>query len=203
MKIEVEIIEPMLGTLSGQKDIAKKYILSKNPNPTGDEEEAVDNIDEELTNSSTLFPSDENGRFLWDYQIKGFFKDAMQALITSGQWTAEEIKRVGLTKYAYKRTIDQHLFIKPRKIYLRLSGEPFFVERPLRGETMRGERIALARSEAVPAGTKFEFDIILMNDKMLPYIQECLDYGQLRGIGQWRNSGMGRFVWTPQGNPKE
>ena len=24
---------------------------------------------------------------------------------------------------------------------------------------------------------------------------ELLDYGAMRGIGQWRNSGKGRFVW--------
>lgn len=26
-------------------------------------------------------------------------------------------------------------------------------------------------------------------------IREWLDYGKLRGIGQWRNSGKGRFEW--------
>ena len=24
---------------------------------------------------------------------------------------------------------------------------------------------------------------------------ECLDYGKLRGIGQWRNSGKGRYTY--------
>jgi hypothetical protein len=24
---------------------------------------------------------------------------------------------------------------------------------------------------------------------------ECLDYGELRGLGQWRNSGCGRILW--------
>jgi len=191
MKVKITLIEPMLGTLAGQKEIAKKFILSKNPEGlAGDEEKVLENADEELANCSTFFPSDENGKFLWDYQIKGFFKDSMLALITCGQWTAGEMKKVGLTKYTYKRTIDQHLFIKPRKIYLAINGEPYYVERPLRAETMRGERVALARSEAVPAGTKFEFDIVLMNSDLMSYIKECLDYGQYRGIGQWRNSGM-------------
>ena len=27
------------------------------------------------------------------------------------------------------------------------------------------------------------------------YVREWLDYGRLNGIGQWRNSGKGRFVW--------
>jgi hypothetical protein len=27
-------------------------------------------------------------------------------------------------------------------------------------------------------------------------IREWLDYGKLRGLGQWRNSGKGRFSWV-------
>ena len=26
-------------------------------------------------------------------------------------------------------------------------------------------------------------------------VREWLDYGKLRGLGQWRNSGKGRFEW--------
>ena len=26
-------------------------------------------------------------------------------------------------------------------------------------------------------------------------VKECLDYGQLRGMGEWRNAGWGRFTW--------
>jgi hypothetical protein len=29
----------------------------------------------------------------------------------------------------------------------------------------------------------------------VPYVEEWLDYGCLRGLGQWRNSGKGRFFW--------
>ena len=30
-------------------------------------------------------------------------------------------------------------------------------------------------------------------------VREWLDYGQLRGLGQWRNSGKGRFTWEELG----
>ena len=60
---------------------------------------------------------------------------------------------------------------------------------------MRGERIALARSEAAPAGTKFEATIEVLNRKLEPFLPRWLDYGRLRGIGQWRNSGAGAFEW--------
>lgn len=26
-------------------------------------------------------------------------------------------------------------------------------------------------------------------------VVECLNYGRLRGLGQWRNSGKGRYLW--------
>ena len=59
----------------------------------------------------------------------------------------------------------------------------------------QGDRVALAHSEAAPAGTTIEFEIQAMTKDMLDLARECLDYGKLRGIGQWRNSGKGRLVW--------
>jgi len=58
----------------------------------------------------------------------------------------------------------------------------------------QGERIALARSETCPAGTQMWFTVTCLWDyeKLLT---EWLDYGRLRGLGQWRNSGKGRFTY--------
>lgn len=61
---------------------------------------------------------------------------------------------------------------------------------------LQGERVALAMSEQIPAGATAEFDIEVMNDEHLPAVLEWLDYGSKRGIGQWRNSGKGRFTYT-------
>lgn len=36
---------------------------------------------------------------------------------------------------------------------------------------------------------------VSMNPKDAETVREWLDYGQLRGLFQWRNSGKGRFVW--------
>lgn len=54
---------------------------------------------------------------------------------------------------------------------------------------------ALAHSETVPAGATVEFTIVILKDDMETAVREWLDYGRLRGIGQWRNSGKGRFEW--------
>jgi hypothetical protein len=59
---------------------------------------------------------------------------------------------------------------------------------------MQGPRVSLCRSETLPAGTQFTFSIRLLSDSLLPLVLEWLAYGELRGLGQWRNSGKGRFT---------
>ena len=203
VKAKLIFTEPVLGTLAGEKEVAKEFIASKHPQgEQADEVEVIENIEETLEKSSTIFPRDENGNpFVWDYQIKGFFKDACLAMISTGTLTQEALKKVGLTKYMHKRTIDQLVFPKPRKILFQLPDgiDPAkleFCERPLRAQTMKGERIALARSEMIPAGTIIEFEVLLLNKNLEDFIKQWLTYGQLRGLGQWRNSGMGRFDWS-------
>jgi hypothetical protein len=68
-------------------------------------------------------------------------------------------------------------------------------ERPLRAQTAQGERVALANSETVPEGSYIDVEIECMTDAMYDLAVECLDYGKRRGIGQWRNSGKGRFTY--------
>jgi hypothetical protein len=68
-------------------------------------------------------------------------------------------------------------------------------QRPLRASTAQGERIALSHSEAAPAGTFVELEIQCLTKDMFDLAEECLEYGKLRGIGQWRNSGKGRFTY--------
>ena len=196
MKIRMTFTEPVLGTLSGNKEIAEEFIISKHPDGHCEEEsEAVP--EEALEKASTGFSRTDGKPHLWNYQIEGFFKEACAAMVHMGAITKEELKRVRLTEYLYKKTIDEAIFVSPRKIFLDLPNgdELAFCERPLRGQTMRGERIALARSEMAPAGTTIEVEIATLNPKLTDFVKRWLDYGSLKGIGQWRNSGMGRFSW--------
>jgi len=210
MKYKLTFTEPLLGTLSGNKDIAEEFINSKHPDGHS-EEESEAHPDEELEKSSTIFARDGERLMLWDYQIKGFFKEACEQMINSGTMTKEELKGPRLTQYLYKKTIDKQIFVFPRKIYLNLpEGEiPTFIapgmsedgktcQRPLRGETMRGQRICLARSESVPPGTTLEISVTCLNDKLEKYLTRWLTYGALLGLGQWRSSGMGRFDFTSE-----
>ena len=97
---------------------------------------------------------------------------------------------------AYKKIIDGLIFVEPRCIPIRVNGEIGECQRPLRAQTAQGERVSLAMSEEIPAGSSIEFEITLFDEKAhKDAVLEWLDYGRLRGIGQWRNSGKGRFSY--------
>ena len=60
-------------------------------------------------------------------------------------------------------------------------------------DTAQGPRVALVRSESAPAGTTIELDVRILSSELKNYVLTWFAYGQLRGTGQWRNSGKGRF----------
>lgn len=198
MKVRVILNEEMLGMSPANKDIYREFIASKSPDATTMEEEVeaigVDAVEEK---GITVFPRDEDGDpFLWDYQIKGFFKDSMQMLIKAGKAGYEGGKHCAQLK-AYKKLIDGNLFIYPRKIKIKIpEGEQMgYCSRSLRAQTMQGERTSVAKSETVPAGSQMEFEVVLLGSTLEKPVKECLNYGEYRGLGQWRNSGKGVFSW--------
>lgn len=187
LKVKLEFTEPLLGTLPGDEKIAEDYVTGKHPD--GVQEDEQKSLTEEMKKSTSYFgrnPKDKPA--LWDYQIKGFFKDACSMMRRVTQ--VDELK-------AHKKIIDGLVFVFPRQIELQLpsKGELTFMERPLRISTPKGERTALARSEMAPIGTKIQIEILLLKPDLKKYVINWLDYGILRGLGQWRNSGMGRFKW--------
>ncbi len=200
MKVELEFTEPLLGTLPGDEKLAKEYVMSKHPDGVQEDEQQTlsdqESLTEDIKKSSSYFARNSEGHpILWDYQIKGFFKDAcsMMRRVTK----IDELK-------AHKKIIDGLIFVTPRQIELELPARKSaadvgkslsFCERPLRISTPKGERTALARSETAPPGTKIRIEILLLKPDLKKYVINWLDYGILRGLGQWRNSGMGRFKW--------
>ena len=125
---------------------------------------------------------------LYDYQIKGFFKDAQKAI---NRIPKRELQ-------AYRQKIDGLVFVFPRQIPLVLpTGESLtFRERPLRASTPKGDRIALARSEQAPVGTTVEFEVLMLAPVTLRRrVKEWFNYAVYRGLGQWRNASFGRFTW--------
>lgn len=190
MKVELTFTENVLGTASGNPELHSEFIASKAPDAqTREEEIAALGVEEVEKKDMTVFPRMEDGTpFLYDYQIKGFFKHACGMLRNVPKTESSEIK-------AYKKFIDGLVFVNERRIPLVFDGEIGNLQRPLRAQTAQGERIALANSETCPAGTKITFTVSVLKDELLAPVMEWLDYGRLNGIGQWHNSGAGRFTW--------
>jgi len=179
--------EPILGTAPLNKDLYAEYIASRvNDVDVLDE---IDSVPDAIEKGTTGFHRDAAGApILYDYVIKGFFKDA-----------AGMLRRVDGTKSSkltsYKKVIDGLVFARPRTIPIVTTEEVGILERPLRAQTAQGERVALSRSEMIAAGATITFTLDLLSDKLEPAVREWLDYGANRGLGQWRNGGYGTFTY--------
>lgn len=160
----------------------------------------------------------ENQRpIVYSYVLRGFMKDTCGALGRVPGTLSSGLK-------AYKKVIDGLVFADPDELVFDLTEvdekskeyERFnlrtiavtghtlrYFTRPLRTMTMQGERVALACSETIPPGAVLRTNIILPNKSYLPLLREWLDRGELRGLGQWRNGGFGKFTYTIKDLPFE
>lgn len=185
--LEVVFITPVLGA-QPQKDVASEYTGGKFKEENGtlpDDELAT--LSETLEKGTTAFHKVEGNPVFFDYQVKGFLKEAGK--IFNG---LDSVK-------ALRSKIDNLVFIKPRIIPIQIpAGRVIeFLERPLRAETAQGPRVALARSEMLPEGTRFNCILeVYYGPVTFSLLYELLTYGSNKGIGQWRNGGYGRFEFT-------
>lgn len=196
MKVKITLIEEVLGSSPNNEEILATYIASKAPTDELTSEE-INNIKaQNAEDRITIFPRQADGTpFIYDYQIKGMLKDSCKALAAAGKAGYPGGKACAGLK-AYKKLIDGLIFVSPREIPYNMNGMRMdYCERPLRASTPQGERVSIAKSETVPAGSTIEFEITCLDPKLEDMVRECLDYGKLRGLGQWRNSGKGRYIW--------
>lgn len=200
---KLTFVESILGTLPSNKDVYSEFIAAKAPDASTIEDEIAElGADVVTEKGTTVFPGTMDGKpFLYDYQIKGFFKGACSFLRTIDGKRSANLK-------AYKKKIDGNIFVYAAGLrpnaelnneWKRIRFENAYPiginERPLRAQTMQGERVSLARSEEISEGAFVTMDIVLLDDSLEKCVREWLDYGVYSGIGQWRNSGHGRFVW--------
>lgn len=218
IKVKVRTFEDLLGTSPSDDQIYSDYIASKSPDKSTIEEEIeAIGVNEVELKGTTIFPKLPDGKpFIYDYQIKGFFKDAAGMLskvvadeepepdeTTDADGEAKKKTRKKKAKApnetskitAYKKKIDGLIFVFPRKIPIIFDGEIGLCQRPLRAQTAQGERIAIASSESIPEGAELEFTIEIFSKDLIEPVIEWLEYGRYRGLMQWRNSGKGRFTY--------
>ena len=189
MRVKLTFTESILGTWSNNPEVASEFIAGKAPDAkTVEEEIAAIGVADYIDKTMTVFPRVDGKPVFYNYQIEGFFKEACGMLGRVKTTKSSKLK-------AYKKVIDGLIFVKERTIPINFDGDLGTLQRPLRGQTAQGERISLANSEEIPAGATIEFSILCLDEAHYPLVKEWLDYGKLKGIGQWRNSGHGRFTW--------
>ena len=201
MKVRVTFTEGLLGTASANPDLHAEFIAGKSADAGKMKEEAAALHAEELMEKSiTVFPRDNGMPILWDYQVKGFIKETLGILLDFQEPDAK-VGKAKLSRWTFKKIVDNAVDVTPRAIPLALpeGGKVRLCTRPLRADTMKGERVALATSEEVPRGTVIEFEVTTLAPVLDDLMRKCLDRGARKGIGQWRNSGKGRFTWEEIG----
>ena len=196
---------PMLGSCPANAEIYKNFIANKIADlHKGEEEASMLPTPEQLNEEEdkirqqgfTVFLRDGDNLVISGHVVKGFFKAALTTL--KGQ----------LNIGSPKSKIDELLFVGENYIPLtRKDGTPItkpdrICERSLRAETMQGPRVSLAASEMVDEW-QIEVTLTLVENqgsaksKPLTWeaVEDCLNYGALKGLGQWRNSGLGSFTF--------
>lgn len=190
---------PILGSSPANPAVRTAYLASKSADPAhiGPEEEEYIAGDEEDKMTVFLRNPKDGALMLLDYQVLGFIKAALEALSAQN----------GVKQPRSKA--DRYIFVSPRRIPIcRADGsiitdEDDVYERPLRAQTMRGERVTLAASECIYDPWTIRVTITLLpnsaskSSKNITFedIEQALDYGALRGLSQFRTGGYGRFTW--------
>ena len=191
--VEFVFEEEVLATCPGDPEIASNFVAGLAPDAKSLEEEIeAIGVDAVIEKGKTIFQKDESGNpFAWDYQIKGLCKDYCSMLRRVPGSLSKDLQN-------YKKVVDGLIFAYPRKIYYVLpeAAKIGNCQRPIRVQTAQGERVSVANSETVPAGTKIDFQIEILDPGLEKFLVEWFEYGSRRGFAQWRNSGKGRFTYS-------
>jgi len=226
--VTLELTEPALGTTPEEYNTWDRWIRPRAPGPDAAAEEAARHSQASSPDGVRVHPTytdaqaakqraradaaapeedDERPRLpkttffvlpdgrpmLWNYQILGHLKEL------------GNIAKDAAGVRNLREKINRYVYVEPRQIPL---DQPIIGEltRPLRAETARGPRIALATSDVIPAGTQIRFRLKVLDqgakaEVTLGLLRELLDLGQVRGLLQWRSGGWGVYrvaEWAPE-----
>lgn len=135
-----------------------------------------------------------------DHMILGFLKASAEAI---GR-TLDTKKGEVLHSISYTQSlINQHVRVATqfipldRDIVRNSDGTPKYLQRSLRAMTAQGPRVSLAKSEQVAAGASCAFTLRVMKNSAITedILRRFFEYGELSGLGQWRNAGNGQFTF--------
>jgi hypothetical protein len=169
--------------------LLEDILATKAPTPEMAEEETEDIKLEEK--GKTIFMRDDKGLYILNYLVLGFLKEASESVFKQ-----LDIKQM-------KSKITKFCFIRPRKIHFLLEGTDDVIQqadgtlsRPIKCQTMQGPRVSIANSEYIKAGSELEFEINMIEPNgeiKEETLQTLLQFGQFKGLGQFRNGTYGSF----------
>lgn len=187
----------ILGAQAANPKVHSEFIAAKAAKLAKGEEQTAMLPEENLeTKGLTVFLRDDGVLCLADYVIKGFLKEALGVIKS----------QVKIGSPATK--VDNFVFVEPDYIHFTRGGKPVtdadeIFERPLRAMTMQGPRVSVSASEIIRPGWEIEFTLALIDNEKTAksvaltwnVIEEALNYGAYKGLGQWRNGQNGHFTW--------
>ncbi len=196
---------PLLGSQPPAPDVRTQYLASKaTPEAAAEEEALTPDLDEKNLTVFLRDPDKNDRLIIMDYVVRGFLKEAFMSLKA----------QVGVGNARSK--IDRYVFVEPRRIPIRKDGKAVFdeddyFERPIRCQTMQGERVTLTGSEQIYDPWQIKVRITLLPNTgtakseavTWDKIESALDYGRFLGLGQFRTGSYGRFTWTRIEEEKE
>lgn len=196
---KITLIEPILGSLPSQRQVYQDLVAAKAPEPDVEGAEEVAMLPEGMDERTTVFLRNDEGMCsILDYQFFGFLKESGNTLKDIVQYQANE-KRTKSTKEgiaALRNKLTRYVFCGPRIIPLQKEPNGIF-RRPLRRITKAGPMSCIATSELINAGISFNVWIGLLphGEVQWSVIEQLLEYGQIKGLGQFRGGGFGRFAF--------
>ena len=179
LKCRLTTVEAMLGTASNNKEIHSEFIASHAPDAKSREEEieAV-GVEETIEKGMTVFPRNKDGQpILWDYQIKGFFKDACSS----------QRKIKGSKNQSVQKKIDGLIFIEEREILIQTKEPIESCWRFASADSARWIKTVWRAAKKIGScGSCYGIFYYSNVGWSCAGGEEWLSYGKLRGLGQWR-----------------
>ena len=114
LEVKLTFTEEVLGTAPNDEDVYRNFIASKAPDAQTIEEEIAEHGAEAVGDKGmTVFGYEDGIPCLYDYMIKGFFKDSCSMLKKATGSKSASIK-------AHKKMVDGLIFVAPRLIHLNI-----------------------------------------------------------------------------------
>lgn len=205
--VKLTFKESVLGTVPYNKELVQRFLQETArdrqlvaPSTLTEELETVPaaSLEEMEERAWCGFHADESGPFVHDYLIKGFIKEAANVLGAS---------QLGVK--GFRQKTDRTLFLFPRCVHFHrpdgqiISKPDDYLERPIRAMTRQGQIVSLKRSDRIdpPAWLEFTATVITPSEfakndaEAEERLRFLLDYGQYKGLGEFRNGGYGSFTY--------